>query len=337
MYSHDWLRLPLRIFLLSLLAGGAAWAQQGEERGFVFYESFQGSANAIGAVNRLDTTVGYKFNRYVELNVGLPVYFIRPSASTTRDFGTNSSAGLGNVYSNLRLTAGNPTVRYTSVLTATAPTGDKVQGFSTGRGSVDWTNTISRDFNWALPYLSAGIANTIADTSFFVRPFSTIGFVGHVEAGSTFRVNAFNSVGISGYKVMPSGEQTIISRVVPRETVVPGTTTTSSTPTPTSTSAPAGPGNGRGLGLGRRRGSTETTPTTTTTPTTVQTFEVVTETVGEADLAKDHGVSAWWNIYPSSSVSLYVGYSRSFPFDLNTVFFGTTVDVGSLIRRARRN
>ncbi len=325
MTRQSWLRGSLPVLLLWVLAGNAVWAQQGDERGLVFYESFYGSANSLGMVNRLDTTVGYKFNRFVEFNVSLPVYFVRPSSSTSAIFGTSSQSGLGNVYSNLRLTLSNPTIRFTSVLTGTAPTGDEVKGFSTGRASVDWTNIFAYDFPWASPYVSAGIANTISDTSFFVRPFSTIGFVGHVEAGSTFRVNRFNSVGISGYKVMPSGEQTIISRVVPRETIVPAASTTTAAP------ALPGRGNGRGLGLGRTKSST---PGTTTTVTT---FEVVTETLVEADLAKDHGASVWWNISPSSAVSFYAGFSRSFPFDLNTFFFGTSLDVGSLIRRARRN
>jgi hypothetical protein len=323
MTSRSWPRLWLPVLMVWVLAGNAGWAQQDESRGFVFYESFYGSTNAIGMVNRLDTTVGYRFNRFVEVDVGVPVYFVRPSDSTAGFAGSNSLNGLGNAYSSLRLTLANPTLQFTSVLTGTAPTGDEVKGLSTGRASVDWTNTVSHDFYWAMPYVSAGIANTVSDTSFFVRPFSSIGFVGHVEAGSTFRVNRTNSIGVSGYKVMPSGEQTIISRVVPRETVVPVSGTT--------TSEPPGNGNGRGRALGRNKNSSSGGTTTVTT------FEVVNETIGEADLAKDHGFSAWWNIHPSPSVSFYAGFSRSYPFDLNTVFFGTSVDVGYLIRRARRD
>lgn len=326
MSRQGWSRVWLPVLITWVLAGHAVWAQQDETRGFVFYESFYGSTNAIGMVNRLDTTAGYRFNRFVEVDVGLPVYFVRPSNSTSGSTGPNSLNGLGNAYSSLRLTLGNPTLQFTSVVTGTAPTGDEVQGLSTGRASVDWTNTVSHDFYWAMPYVSAGIANTVSDTSFFIRPFSSIGFVGHVEAGSTFRVNRSNSVGVSGYKILPSGEQTIISRVVPRETVVP----VSSTTTPVSP-AP-GNGNGRGRALGRNRSSS---PGGTTT--VVTTFEVVNETIGEADLAKDHGLSAWWNIHPSPAVSFYAGFSRSFPFDLNTFFFGTSVDMGSLIRRARRD
>ena len=328
MTRQGWSLLWLPVLIAWVLAGNAVWAQQDETRGFVFYESFYGSTNAIGMVNRLDTTVGYKLNRFVEVDAGLPVYFVRPSDSTSVRTGSNFLNGLGNAYSSLRLTLASPALQFTSILTGTAPTGDEVKGLSTGRASVDWTNTVSHDFYWAMPYVSAGIANTVSDTSFFVRPFSSIGFVGHVEAGSTFRVNRSNSIGASGYKVLPSGEQTIISRVVSRETVVPvsSTTTTPVTPAP-------GNGNGRGRALGRNKNASPSSGATTV----VTTFEVVNETIGEADLAKDHGVSAWWNIHPSPSVSFYAGFSRSFPFDLNTFFFGTSVDLGSLIRRARRD
>jgi len=321
---RSWSRLSLPLLLGSVFTANILHAQVDESRGFVFYESLYGSVNAVGMVNRLDTTVGYKFNRTVEVNVGLPVYFVKPSDSTAEYTGTNSLSGLGNAYTSLRLNFANPTLQLTSVLTGTAPTGDEVKGLSTGRASVDWTNTVSHDFTWGTPYLSAGIANTVSDTSFFVRPFSSIGFVGHVEAGSTFRVNNMHSVGFSGYKVMPSGEQTIISRVIPRETVVPVVSSGGSADVPAS-------GNGRGRGIGRGRN------TSSGATTVVQTFEVVNETVGEADLAKDHGFSAWWNIRPSPAVSFYAGYSRSFPFDLNTFFFGTSVDMGYLIRGARRD
>jgi hypothetical protein len=192
-----------------------------------------------------------------------------------------------------------------------------VKGLSTGRGSVDWTNTFSNDFYWVIPYVSVGVANTVSDTTFFVRPFTSIGFVGHVEGGSYVRVSRFSSLGISGYKVLPSGKQTIVSRLVPRET----------TSTPSAETGPPFTPPGRAIGLIRRGGTGGETP--------AQPFEVVYETVGEADLAKDHGVSAWLSIYPTSDVDFYVGVSRSFPFDLNTFFFGASFNLASMIRRAR--
>ena len=52
MTCQSWSKLSLHVLILCVLAGNAVWAQQEENRGFVFYESFQGSTNAIGVVNR---------------------------------------------------------------------------------------------------------------------------------------------------------------------------------------------------------------------------------------------------------------------------------------------
>jgi hypothetical protein len=300
---------------LFLAAGFAvtASASHQEEQGIELFTSFQGSANSVGLVNRLDTEVGYRFNRHFRVGLGIPLYFVKPSDSTAGTESADFRSGLGNVYANVRLTLVKASFRFNSVLTGTAPTGDEIQGFSTGRGSVDWTNTLSNDFRWAVPFVSIGLANTVSDTAFFVRPFTSVGFVANVQAGSYLRLNNFSSVAFSGYRVLPSGEQTIVSRLVPRENVPAaiGETDDSGPPFPV-------PGRGRG-GSGM---------------TPAQPFEVVFETVGEADLAKDHGFSAWWSLYPLPDVDFYAGYSRSIPFDLNTFFFGVTLNVGSMIRKA---
>ena len=166
------LRFAAYVLFAAVLGASILEASHEEERGFDLYASFQGSANAIGVVNRLDASIGYRFNRFVSFDVGVPFYFVKPSDSTTQTNGTSSVNGLGNIYGNLRLTFANPSLQFTTILTGTAPTGDQVKGFSTGRGSVDWTNIFSHDFYWALPYVSVGLANTVSDTSFFVRPFS---------------------------------------------------------------------------------------------------------------------------------------------------------------------
>ena len=43
-------------------------------------------------------------------------------------------SGPGNAYIGFRLGLDNEAVNYSSILEATAPTGDKAKGFSTGRG-----------------------------------------------------------------------------------------------------------------------------------------------------------------------------------------------------------
>src|SRR6185436_6359611 len=97
------------------------------------------------------------------------VYFVNKSSTATGTTGS-SGVGNGNVYGGFRLWLDSPAVNYVSNLVVTAPTGDKDRGFSTGRVTADWTNSFSRKFSSITPFADAGIANTISDTSFFVRP-----------------------------------------------------------------------------------------------------------------------------------------------------------------------
>ena len=90
-------------------------------------------------------------------------------------------------------------LNYPSTLEGTAPTGDKAAGFSTGRTTVDWTNRFSHTFSAVTPFASAGLANTVSDTSFFIRPFTSLGIVSHFEGGAKLRVSQFIDVGTSAY------------------------------------------------------------------------------------------------------------------------------------------
>jgi hypothetical protein len=60
-------------------------------------------------------------------------------------------------------------------------------------------------------------------------------------------------------------------------------------------------------------------------------FENPGETVGTADITRDHGFSAWVGANPSKYVELELGYSRSMDYSLDSVFFGITFNLGSLI------
>lgn len=202
-----------------MLAAGCNLFGQGAEsddssRGFTLYERFQGSANTLGVVNDLDTSVGYKFNRYFGIDGGLPVYFVHASNSTTATTPVSSSNGIGNVYGQLRLTFANPVLNFESTLTGTAPTGDKATGFSTGHATVDWSNYFDHSFSRLTPFATVGLANSVSDTMFFIRPYTTYGLVTHVEGGARYRLARVLSVGGSLYEIAPSGQQTVLSRIV---------------------------------------------------------------------------------------------------------------------------
>ena len=291
-----------RIAVLVTLAGWRLFAQGTETSGFAFYERFQGSASSLGWVNQLDTSVGYNFGAHFSLDAGLPVYFIRPSSSTIAATGTSSGNGIGNVYAQLRLSEAGRIVNFASTLTGTAPTGDKTNGFSTGHATVDWSNYFEHSFSQLTPFFDVGIGNAVSDTMFFIRPYTTYGVVTHVEGGARYRLVRGLSVGISGFAIEPSGEQTVVSRLVQRSgsrTTTGGTSTSGS----------------RTSGSGERR-----------------VFQTTSVTTGTADIARDNGFSTWLQIAPATGVSLYAGYTRSTHFALNTAFFGISFNLGKAIR-----
>jgi hypothetical protein len=197
-------------------------AADDETRGWLLYESLQGSANTFGVITRLGSTLGYSFNRHFTVDAGVPVYFVNASAGAAAN-GFSSGTALGNAYVDLQLTLDQPAFNYTSTLTGTAPTGDRSRGFSTGRATVDWNNYFDRPIARLTPFVNAGVANAITDSPFFIRPYTSLGVVTHFEGGATYRLGGHAAVGASVYGILPSGEQTIISRVVPRgETVAAG-------------------------------------------------------------------------------------------------------------------
>src|SRR5262249_22700568 len=72
-------------FYLLLSSGAIAFAQESRfdsPAGITFFERLSGSASRLGSVTRLDSTIGYNFNRYLGIDAGVPVYFVRPSSST---------------------------------------------------------------------------------------------------------------------------------------------------------------------------------------------------------------------------------------------------------------
>ena len=190
-----------------------------EDKGITFYESFRGSSNTLGQVMKLDTKAGYNFNKYFGVDFGIPAYLVRSSANSTTT-GSGSVTGIGNAYIDLRLTFANPMLNFASILEGTAPTGDASKGFSTGRATFDWANHLDHSFFFGFtPFVNLGVANTISDTRFFTRPFSSLGLLGHFEGGADFKVLHFFSVGASAYDIVPSGQQKVFSRLVTQSSV----------------------------------------------------------------------------------------------------------------------
>jgi hypothetical protein len=181
---------------------------------FTWVEQFDGSSNTEGQVMLLDSSLGYLFGRYLLVDAGVPVYFVRASTATASGASTTDSfADLGDVYGQVWLSFPNPALNFKTQLTGRAPTGSTSNGISTGHATYDWTNRIDRDFGPWTPFLELGLANSIPDTFVYRRPFASYGELGHFQAGAAYHVADWLSVAASAFDVAPWGSQTIDSRV----------------------------------------------------------------------------------------------------------------------------
>lgn len=267
------------------------WDSEENQQKLTFYGGIQGNVGTLGSVTALKPSLGYAINRHLELEAGLPFYWVSPSNNFTTNI-SGSRAGIGNAFVAFRLLLPNPTLNYQSTLTGTAPTGDVDSGFSTGRATFDWNNHFDHTISRITPFANIGVANTISDSPFFYRPFSSLGLVGHLDGGARYRLFGPLSVGASAYTILPSGQQKIYSKLLPRKSA-------------------------------SMHGSLSQHS---------RVFETDSVTIGNADIARDKGYSAWFQVAPVSRFGLGAGYSRSVDYGINSFFFGITYQLPLLHR-----
>ena len=210
--------LPLLMVLWSCVFVPGLRAQtQAEEPvrrsdvGWQWIEQFGGSLTSDGQVMALTSSGGYNFNSHVGLFAGMPVYFVHNSSSTT---GTSSVDGIGDLFGGVRLSFANPILNYRTALTGAAPTGDSSKGLSTGHPTYDWTNYFDRKFGPWTPFADLGLANSIPDTLFFQRQFTSFGDLMHFETGTAFTILGPLSANASFYEIVPWGSQQVFSQLV---------------------------------------------------------------------------------------------------------------------------
>jgi hypothetical protein len=239
----------------------------------------------------LNSSATYYFTEHLSARTGLPIYFSFPSSTIST---STSSSGIGDIFLMLRAAWKEPIVNYATSLMGTIPTGAASKGFSTGHFTFDWSNRFDRSFSVLTPFVGFGLANSVTDTPYFMRPFATLGPLAHFEAGVGVSASRYVSLTASAYDIAPWGTQTIVSRVV-----VAGANGKSGTAT----------AHGRP-------------------------FETAHQTSGTAALSKDDGFSAGLIVSPKSYLDFNLGYTRSAQFDLNTISFGIGVNVTSLLGKA---
>ena len=96
-----------------------------DDTGLTSYVEFGGTSNCDGQVYELQSNIGYTFTNHFGMDLGVPVYFVNASSSTT---GGTSGSGIGNPAVDLRWKFLNPRLNYGSVLTGSAPLGSSKRG-----------------------------------------------------------------------------------------------------------------------------------------------------------------------------------------------------------------
>lgn len=106
--------------------------------------------------------------------------------------GAVSGIGVGTFFTDLRLNYPNKSLNYSSAVHLTAPTGDTKKGFSTGHATWSLANHFDHAFGDFSPFLDAGVGNTVMDTRFFHRPFTTFGYNAQFNGGVEYDPGNFS-------------------------------------------------------------------------------------------------------------------------------------------------
>lgn len=267
---------------------------EGFSSGWTLGARFEGDYSSYAGVYDLATALGYNFSRHLGVDAGVPLYFVNSSASITRSNpGAVSGVGIGNAFLDLLLNYPNRSLNYSSAIHLTAPVADTKKGFSTGHATWNYTNHFDRAFGDWSPFLDAGVGNTILDTRYFTRPFTSFGYNAAFTGGLEYDKGPY-SLQAGAYDVAPWGNQTVVSRVF-------------RCPTAASCGASAGSQNRNG-------------------------FTNSNVTKGGATLVRDNGYEAGIDFKPVSYLDFEFDYSRSVPLHLNNYSFGIGINLSSLVR-----
>src|SRR5215471_9743311 len=137
-FSFKCLVIALLAANVSLLAQGQTQpspdsrAQVDPEKGITGFETLQGTINSDSRIYKLDSNLGWDFNKHFGVFAGVPVYVanVPRSTTTTATNASHTNIGIGNAYLGFTLRAPSPKLDYASAVTAYAPTGAAAKGFS---------------------------------------------------------------------------------------------------------------------------------------------------------------------------------------------------------------
>jgi hypothetical protein len=187
--------------------------QEDQFHGFNAYASFSGLVTGSGSLLKLDSSVGYDFNRNFGVFAGTPLYLNNGFDSSSKT-GSIHVAGAGDAYIGAELYLFPKAFRYSTSVTVGLPTGNVAKGFSPGVVTADWSNRFRRSFGKLTPEVNVGIANTLGiavgslpSSGLIDGSLAATGTFVHVEEGAEFDVAPRVYVGAEGYHILPLGAQ----------------------------------------------------------------------------------------------------------------------------------
>lgn len=264
--------------------------------GWGFGTRFEGSTSGDGTVYDIATGVSYNFTAHFGVGLGVPYNLVgTPSSIKTKNPTAVSGYGLGNVGMDLKWLYPEKTLDYASTIHLSVPTGDMKKGFSTGHATWDWSNHFEHSWGNFTPFIDAGVGNTLPDTKYLIRLYSTFGYNAQFETGTAMDAGPF-SLSASVYDIAPWGPQAVVSKVY------------------------------------RCTSGTKCSPTGTTTDRKSYLSQNV--STGGAGLTRDNGFNAGIELKPAKAkyLDLEFDYSHSVPLRLNTISFGIALDIGGMMR-----
>ncbi|HET9401154.1 MAG TPA: hypothetical protein VFO34_09395 [Candidatus Acidoferrales bacterium] len=214
-HSRAMRAVPALLLAFGCVAGASAQSLDpakpaASQKGFTWIESYEGSGDSSGWISDVNSTAGYNFGEHFGVYFGVPYYLFHPSTTKT---GLTAASGLGNPYLGFNVSKKSSLVNFSTGINASAPiSSSKKDGLSTGRVTFDWSNHFDHDFGWVKPFATFGVANSVPDTRYFFRPFTSLGKLAHFEIGPEFDLGDKFSVTISGYAITPWGTQKTFER-----------------------------------------------------------------------------------------------------------------------------
>jgi len=179
------------------------------EKGFTLTETYEGSADTDGFTGNINSSAGYVFNPHFSITMGVSYLFVNPSTSKT---GTTSASGMGNPSLGFRYSRKGPMLDFSTGVNGAFPVASSAKGLSTGSVTFDWDNHFAHGFDLLTPFFDFGVANSVPDTRFLKRPYTSLGTLAHFEGGSEMDLGDKFCVSASGYYILPWCTQEIFVR-----------------------------------------------------------------------------------------------------------------------------